>query len=176
MSVEAIVDVVPAVFADRAQAEAAMAELRALGLRHDDLGVMVPDPAHHHLIDNSTKEALTGVEKGVIFGAPLGALAGIGLVALAVPGVGLLGLGGLLAIGAHAGALWGAIIGSYLGLTAQIHHLEDVEHRYEIPLDATDILVVVRAPDRAAEVCAILQRHGARCVRELTKRTNDGRG
>jgi hypothetical protein len=170
MRVEAIADVVPAVFADRAQAEAALAELRGLGLRHDDLGVLVPDPAHHHLIDDSSREALTGVEKGVAFGVPLGALAGMGLVALAVPGVGLLGLGGLLAIGAGGGALWGAVIGSYLGLSAQVHHLEDAEHHYEIPLAPTDILVVVRTPDRAAEVYTVLQRHGARCIRDYVAR------
>jgi hypothetical protein len=91
-AIESIADVVPAVVADRAQAEAAMAELRALGLRHDDLGVLVPDPAHHHLLDNSTKEALTGVEKGIAFGVPLGAPAGMGLAALVVPGIGVLGL------------------------------------------------------------------------------------
>jgi hypothetical protein len=171
--VAALEGVVPVVFSSRAQAEAAIAELRALGFADDELGVIVPDPAHHDLLDDSTHEALTGLGHGILVGAPLGAIAGIALAALAAPGVGVIGVGGALLFGGNIGALWGAITGAYLVLTAEVHHLEDVEHKYEIPLKPEEILVVVMTdPGRADAVCQIMQRHEARCVRETVVRAD----
>ena len=169
--IPALEGVVPVVFSTREQAEAALAELRALGFADDEMGVIVPDPAHHHLMDDSAHEALKGLTHGILIGTPLGALAGIAIVALAAPGVGVIGIGGVLLFGGHVGALRGAITGAYLGLTAEVHHLEDTEHKYEIPLKPEEILVVVMTdPERADAVCQIMLRHEARCVREAVAR------
>lgn len=163
--------VVPGVFADTASAEAAIEELREMGFSDDELGVIVTDPAHHRLIDDPETETLRGLERGILIGTPLGVLGGLAVAALAAPGIGLIGLGGVLLFGCHAGALWGAITGAYLGLTAEIHHLEDIEEKYEIPLAPHEILVaVVTDPARSQAVCEAMQRHGARCVRETVAR------
>lgn len=168
----AIDGVVPGVFADTTSAEAAIAELRELGFGDDELGVIVTDPAHHRLIDDAERETLLGLERGILIGTPLGVLGGLALAALAAPGIGLIGLGGVLLFGCHAGALWGAITGAYLGLTAEIHHLEDVEEKYEIPLAPHEVLVaVVTDPERSDEVCGTMQRHGARCIRDRVPRS-----
>lgn len=71
----------------------------------------------------------------------------------------------------HVGALWGAITGAYLGLTAEIHHLEDIERKFEIPLAPEEVLVVVVADaERSKAVCDVMQGHGARCIRETVAR------
>lgn len=159
--------VVPGVFDTKEAAEAALAELRELGFSDDEMGVVVADPIQHRLIDDTVDEAAKGLKRGLLFGVPIGVLAGIGLVALVAPGVGVIGVGGVLLAGGHAGALWGGIIGAYLGLTAEVHHLEDIEEKYEIPLKPNEILLaVVVDPERADEVCEIMRRNGARCVRE----------
>lgn len=135
----------------------------------------MPDPSHHRLIDDSIHEALQGLSHGTIAGASIGTVAGIALVALAAPGVGVIGVGGALLSGGHPGALWGAITGAYLGLMAEVHHLEDVERKYEIPLAPEEILlVVVTDTDRSDEVCRIMRRHGARCVRDAVAQTGIG--
>jgi hypothetical protein len=73
----------------------------------------------------------------------------------------------------QAGALWGAVTGAFFGLTAEIHHLEDVEEKYEIPLAPHEVLVaVVTDPERSQAVCETMQRHGARCVRETVPRAS----
>jgi hypothetical protein len=135
--------VVPGVFPDAAGVEAAIAELRTLGFTDDELGIIVTDPEHHRLLDNSAREAMTGLEHGVLVGLPLGVLGGIALVALAAPGIGLIGLGGALLLGGTLGALWGGIGGSELGLLAAIRHLAQVEEQYEIHLTRGEVLVAV---------------------------------
>lgn len=166
--------VVPGVFADPASAEAAIAELREMGFADDELGVIVTDPAHHHLLDDSTQEAMRGMERGILIGTPLGILGGLAVAALAAPGLGVIGVGGALLF-AGVGTLWGAIIGTYLGLTAEIHHLEDIEEKYEIPLAPHEVLVaVVTDPERSQAVCEVMQGHGARCVRDRVPRSLSG--
>jgi hypothetical protein len=159
--------VVPGVFSDRSRAEKALEELRAIGLAEDEMGVIVPDPAHHHLMTDPETETVKGLAKGVLVGGGIGALAGMALAALVVPGVGVVGVGGALLFGTHFGGLWGAISGAYLGLTTEIHHLEDIEKKYRIELQPGEILVVVVTDrDRAYEVCQIMQRNGARGIKE----------
>lgn len=132
-----------------------------------NLGVVVPNPEHQYLIDDSTHEALSGLGHGVLIGMPLGAIAGIALAAIAAPGVGVIGVGGVLLFGGHLGALWGAVAGAYLGLTGRVRHLQDMEEHYNIPLAPKEILLVVIAgTERIDVVCQIMQRHGARRVRE----------
>lgn len=161
--------VVPAVFGSRGQAEAAIQELRRLGLTDQEIGVAVPDPVHHRLAEQIVghedivgEEEIKGAAAGFILGAPVGALAGIALSALVVGGLAPLGLGGILA-GAYAGAVWGVVLGAEAGLTAKVRTEEEVAHWSEIPLSHTDILVVVRAGRLAREAHDIALRHGGRC-------------
>jgi hypothetical protein len=99
----------------------------------------------------------------------------LAVAALAAPGIGVIGMGGALLFAGHVGALWGAITGAYLGLTAEIHHLEDVEEKYEIQLAPHEVLVaVVTDPERSKPVCETMQRHGARCIRETVPRLLGG--
>jgi hypothetical protein len=169
-TVKSLNGVVPAVFPSKEDAEAALLELQKIGLRHDDLGVMVPDPEHVHLIDNSDREVWGSLSTGMIAGMPIGALAGMALTALIIPGLGILGVGGALLVGGAGGALWGAYLGSVSGLAAEITHVEDTEHKYEIPLQPNEILVVVVAHNQVDRVCEIVQRHGARCVWNVSTR------
>jgi hypothetical protein len=166
MKVRSLEGVVPAVFDNRQEAEAAAEELRRLGFADDDLGVVVPDPQHYHLLDNSTREALGGVASGGVVGIPIGVLAGLGIAALIAPGLGAIGLGGALLAGGIGGAVWGAYLGSEVGLAARIGHISEVERRYEIPLQPNEILLVVLAGNQSAQVCETLEAHGARCLWE----------
>lgn len=162
--------IVPGVFSDRAKAEASLIELREIGFSDDELGVLVTDPETHHLIDDSTAQALKGLGHGVLVGAPLGAIAGLALAAIAAPGIGVIGVGGALLFSGHIGALWGAVTGAYLGLTAEIHHLEDIEQKYQIALKPNEILVVVVSDsDRADTACEIMTKNGATCLRETVE-------
>jgi hypothetical protein len=166
--------VVPGVFDTREAAEAAMVELRELGFSDDEMGVLVADPVHHKLIDDSVNEATKGVKQGLLFGVPIGAIAGMALAALVAPGIGVIGVGGVLLAGGHVGALWGGIMGAYLGLTAEVHHLEDLDRKYQIPLNPNEILLaIVVDPERADVVCEIMRRHGARCVREMVAKRQE---
>jgi hypothetical protein len=166
MKLQGLNGVVPAVFENRGQAEAAIKELRAMGYSDDDLGVMVPDPEHYHLLDNSVKETLKGIGTGGVIGMPLGVLAGIGVASLMIPGLGPIGVGGALLWGGLGGTIWGAYLGAQIGLAAEIIHLEDIERRYEIPLKPNQMLLVVVAGNKANEVCRVLEMHGAHCIWE----------
>lgn len=157
--------IIPGVFGDRKSAEKAIADLRSLGFSEDEMGVIVPDPSHHELIDNSTHQALTGAGRGMLVGAPIGALAGIAIAALAAPGVGVIGVGGAVLAGGHLGALWGIVTGAYLGLTAQVHHVEDIEKKYSVPLAPGEIMVtVITDPEQAGAVTELIERDGGRCA------------
>jgi hypothetical protein len=166
MRVKELEDVVPAVFSNEAEAEAAMLELQSLGYSDNDFGIMVPDPTHYHLLDKSLADTLKGIGTGGIVGVPVGVLAGMGIMTVLVPPLGFIGIGGALLYGGLQGALWGAYIGAQVGLAAEISHLNDIERRFEIPLKPNEILVVVVAGESAREVCSTLERHGARCFWE----------
>jgi hypothetical protein len=152
---------VPAAFARRDQAEAAIDELRDLGLTDEELGVAVPEAVlRETLEDIAGTGEMKGTVAGFLIGAPVGSLAGIGLAALVVGGLPALGVGGILAA-AHVGAVWGMIYGGYAGLLARVHQEE--EQWTEIPLSHEDILLVVRAGERAQQVHDIVVKHGGRC-------------
>jgi len=161
-------DVVPAVFADREQAEAAIAELTEAGLG-DDIGVAVPDPGRYLVVDDREKAELAGITRGIAAGAPLGTLAGIAISAVTVAGGGVLGVGGLL-LGAVGGAAWGTFFGAFAGFTAKVR-LDDYEDRWcEIPLGHEDLLVAARVgKDRARRAREIMEKHGARCFMDAVR-------
>jgi hypothetical protein len=163
MDINAVRNVVPGVFTNPEQAEAAINELRMLGLDTDDLCVPVTDPAHHRIIDKSLVETLKGIAIGAAIGAPLGALLGVGLLLITVPSLLATGIGGVF-VAVYLGGGFGGYLGSILGLGAAIERIARVERRYAIPLTGADTLVVVLAGHQAGVVRQIMDRHGARGV------------
>lgn len=168
-------EVVPAVFGSREAAEAAIADLRRLGLSEDDIGIAVPDPGRYRLIDDTTHDAAMGVTSGIAIGVPLGSLAGLALSGIVFPGVGVVGVGGLL-IGLYGGVLWGAILGGLGGLAAKVRLNADGDQWCEVALGGGDILVAARAGVDAPEAHRIMERHGARCFVDLARRANAAAG
>jgi hypothetical protein len=162
--------VVPAVFANREAAEAAIAELRRLGFAEEDIGLAVPEPGRYALEGAEQQELWRGTVAGMAVGAPLGALAGILLQQLIVPGGASLGIGGLLLLGLRDGILWGSFLGAASGLLAKVRWNDAEDRHCDIPLGGSDILVVVRAGDRAEEVRRVLEAHGARCFLDQARR------
>jgi hypothetical protein len=163
--------IMAATFRGRASAEAAIHDLRGLGLTDEQFGVAVPDPVTHELADTDDivgQDELAGAARGFVLGAPIGSLAGIALSLLAVGGVGTLGLGGMLAI-AGAGAFWGMVLGAEAGLIARVRHDEEEIRWSEIPLSPGDILVAVNAGAWSAEVHNIVIGHGGRWVQTVNR-------
>lgn len=160
----AIEDHLGAVFDDRAGAEAAVRDLRRLGLADEHLGVAVHHSETYALEEDVDAEVAHGLKKGIAIGAPIGAVAGMTVLALAVPGVGTLGVGGILAAGGITGALAGGFWGAYLGLTAEEHALEEEWDWERVPLTPGQVLIAVSGHGHPEQVVGVLQRHGGRVV------------
>jgi hypothetical protein len=151
-----------AMFHGRAAAEAAIHDLRELGMADEQIGVALLDPVTHELTDAQDivgHDELAGATRGFFLGAPIGSLAGIALSLLVVGGVGTLGLGGILAL-AGVGAFWGIVLGAEAGLIARVRHDEEEIRWSEIPLGPDDVLVAVSAGTRSAEVRDTISRGG----------------
>jgi len=154
---------IPAVFEEHRHAEAAVAELRALGIADDHLGVAIHEPGEHVYEQDAERETLEAVRRGLMVGGPVGALAGIALIAVALPGVATIGIGGALA-GVPSGTLAGGFLGGLAGLLAKVRLVDDEERWAEIPLSAGNVLLAVRTHGREDQVIDLLRRHGGRCV------------
>lgn len=153
-----------AVFPDRASAEAAVDELRRLGLADAHLGIAVRQPDDHVFEEDPEAAVLDGIEKGIILGAPVGAVAGIALMSLLVPGAGILGVGGLLAAGGIPGAIAGTYFGALLGLSAE-EHLVDEELDWErVRLEPGQVLLVVAEHAHREDVAEALRGRGGRII------------
>jgi uncharacterized protein (TIGR02271 family) len=149
------------VFADRDAARKAVAELKRVGFREDQLGLAAPGEGHEPAPDQAThSKAAEGLGIGAAAGAGVGALWALGILTLGIPGIGPVVAGGALmsllssaAGGAAAGALAGGLIG--LGIPE-----EDAAY-YENEFKAGRTLVTVAAGRRRSEAQAILRRFGA---------------
>ncbi|MCO8128830.1 hypothetical protein NHL50_16585 [Acidimicrobiia bacterium EGI L10123] len=148
-----------AVFDERSDAEAAVDELRRLGLGSDALGVAVHGPGQVAFEHDAEADLAHDLEVDVGAGAVVGFLAGFALVGTLVPVVGAVGVGGLLALGAATG-FGGAMLGGYLGVAADERPLTVHEQIARTRLLPGQVLVAVCShghPDAARDV---LQRHG----------------
>lgn len=165
-------DHIAAVFPSRHAAEAAVDELRRLGLGSDRLGVAV----HGDELYTFERDAEGSMERdmaaGAVLGLPIGALAGIALVGLAVPGVGSVGVGGILAAGAAGGGLGGAMLGGVLGTAAAADDLRAHQDLEAVALEPGQVLVAAAGHGHADAVRAVLERHDGRIVREHEPRTD----
>jgi hypothetical protein len=158
---------VAAVFADREHAADAIDRLRVLGIETDHLGVALHGDESVVFEHDDETELLRDTASGVAVGAPIGAVAGVALAALAVPGLGIVGLGGMFAF-AGASALWGGMIGGYLGAAAGLDGWDaHADIRYTA-LEPGEVLVVVCSHGHADDVRHIMQRDGGK-LRSVTQ-------
>ena len=165
---------VTAVFSDRTHAEAAIAELRRMGItdqhlsfisRHNGQTEMGGGMANN--ADNRPNDAANGAGKGLLAGAGVGAL--FGLAAAAIPGVGPFISAGVLAetLGtaagaATAGAVVGGAAGSLAGTLAQLGYTKDEAKYYGDAVERGDVLVAVETGSSMTPnaVEDVLRRHG----------------
>ena len=150
--------VVAGVFETKADAEAAIADLRKIGLLDESIGLVVPDPEQHMPVEKRAREELKGTMAGALIGVPIGGLAGLAAVMLFIPGAGAIALAG-----AVGGALWGAYIEGVAGFTARVRNDPDEDLWYEIPIRSGQILVIAHAKERAHEAHDATHRHNVRC-------------
>ena len=144
------------VFADRNQAQQAVAELRRAGFREDQIGVAGRDgDSISGTGDNNY--AAEGAATGAAAGAGVGALWGMGIVAGLLPAIGPAIAGGTLAAiltSAVAGAAVAGLTGAMVGLGIP----EDEAEYYEGEFRAGRTVVTVNAGNKYDQAAAILQR------------------
>jgi len=149
------------VFAERAQAECAVEELRHAGFPPDQIGVVVRGggSTSDRPVVKADVRPEEGAATGAVAGGVLGSLVGAG-VALTIPAIGpALAVGVLAGVlgGATLGIATGGLIGGLIGMG--ISHEEASYYESEFIRGRT--LVTVQADDRSAEAAAILTRCGA---------------
>ena len=156
-------DHIGAVFADRRSAEAAIGDLRVIGLGSDHLGAAV---SHHDPVvfeHDESQDLLRDVEAGTGAGAAIGVLGGMLIFGLALPGIGTLGAAGILAVGAATG-IGGAMLGGYAGVAAANRELDEHERLSQTPLQPGEVLVVACSHNHPDLVTDALERHGGRLL------------
>jgi hypothetical protein len=153
-------DHIVAVFADRTAAEAAVTALRDLGLGSEHLGVAVRSTDSIAFEHDEQADMVHDVQRSTAEGLPFGALAGLMLVTLAAPGF---GVGGFLALGG-AGALWGALLGGFVGVAKGSTGWGAHENLQDLPLQPGEVMVAVCSHHRAEEVITTLQHHQGRLL------------
>jgi hypothetical protein len=157
--------IVPAVFANRGDAEVAIAALRRYGVAERDIGVAVPQPGRHQHREPSDSEVVAAAGQGGATGAMVGSIGGVGLLALTAGETLAFGAGGLLAAG-MGGLLWGFVIGGLLGVITRVRRCPEEDRWCEVPIDSSDVLVAARVQDwsHEPEIAALMTAAGARCV------------
>jgi hypothetical protein len=145
--------VVMGIVETRLQAESIISDLESIGIRSEDVSVLLPDKsgtkdfAHEHNT-KAPEGAVAGVGTGGLLGGTLGLLAGIG--ALAIPGFGpLIAAGPLMAAlsGAAAGAAVGGLAGALIGMG-----IPEIEAKhYEGKLRGGNILLAVHIEKSAVK-------------------------
>ncbi len=148
------------VFDDRRAAQQAVAELRRVGFRDDQIGVVARDEAREGVNTETGSRWEEGAATGIAAGAGLGALWGLGIVAGVLPAIGPAIAGGVLA-SVLASAAGGAAVVGVLGALVGLGIPEDEARFYEGEFHAGRTLVTVQAPGRYEEARDILRRHSA---------------
>jgi len=151
------------VFEDRNQARRAVEELKRLGFRDDQIGVVSHDTEGEDgtaTTDKTSSHPGQGAAIGAAAGAGVGALWALGIAAGILPGIGPVIAGGILAsliTSAAGGAAVGGIAGALIGLGVPA---EDANY-YEEEFKGGRTIVTVQAESRVNEVESILRRFGA---------------
>lgn len=151
------------VFRSADQAEAAIRELRDLGLTGSDISVVVPNVVDQRVTDGRVAEGadaptVTAAATGGVLGGVAGFLLGLALIP--VPGVGLVLASAPLIGSAATGAFLGAGAGLFASGLAALGVEAGEASWYEQELRAGRTLVTVRADARIADVRRVLRNHG----------------
>ncbi len=154
-------DHVAAIFPNREAAEAAVADLREIGLGSEHLGVAVHQSGAVVFERDEEVGLAHSTEAGAGTGAVLGFLGGMLLFGLAVPG---LGVGGILALGA-ASATGGALTGGYWGVFASSDEFDEHEDLRHTTLADDEVLVVACSHDRQQAAEDAFLRHAGRLTK-----------
>ena len=148
MTVAHEVSALIATFADRSRAERFVKELKRVGFKDDEIGMLSPHEHKDAVEEDAVAGALTGGALGAVAGAVAsGVIPGIGPVIAAGILTGLIG-------GAAAGAAAGGILGALISLGVP----EDQAHNYEEEFLAGRTLVVVQALGRGGVAMEALRR------------------
>jgi hypothetical protein len=154
------------VFPDRSQAQQAVGELKRLGFRDDQIGVIGRDGLPTGKAAKAAAEkaghskAAEGAATGVAAGAGVGALWALGIAAGMLPAIGPVIAGGLLA-SVLASAAGGAAIAGLVGALVGLGIPEEEAKYYEGEVKAGHTLVTVKAEGRADEVRGLFAQYGA---------------
>jgi hypothetical protein len=154
-------DHIAAVFPDRETATHAIDCLHELGLGSEHLGVAIHGDDAVVFEHDEDRDLVSDTELGAVVGAPIGAIAGFALAGLTVPGIGLIGLGGMFAL-AGAAALWGGLIGAYVGAAAGDEGWNAHRDLSYTALDPGEVLVVVCSHGHADAIREVVDRHSGR--------------
>ena len=156
-----------ALFNSRAEAEASITELRASGIRDDQISIVSRQGEEH---DGSAAE---GAGKGLLAGAGVGAL--FGIAAALIPGVGPFITAGVLAStlgsavagGAAAGAIVGGAVGTLAGAFARAGYAQEEADYFGTGVERGGTLVAVETPDTSSEarVRDVFVRHSGHSYR-----------
>jgi hypothetical protein len=165
MSTTATRTTVVGVFPDRSQAQQAVGELKRLGFRDDQIGVL-----GREAVGTTTAKATAGhtehskvaegAATGVAAGAGVGALWALGIAAGMLPAIGPVIAGGLLA-SVLASAAGGAAVAGLVGALVGLGIPEEEAKYYEGEVKSGHTLVTVKADGRVDEVRGLFAQYGA---------------
>ncbi|GEM46341.1 YsnF/AvaK domain-containing protein [Deinococcus cellulosilyticus] len=173
---------ITAIFPSQSQAEAAVSELRTLGVHESDLSFIA-----RHSDNEVTTERVDhhddgkGAARGLAVGASAGAL--FGLAAALIPGVGPFITAGFLATslgaaagGAAAGAIVGGVTGTIAGALADAGYDRAEAEYYESRLNEGGVLVAIEPPAHVSsqQVVDVVERNGG-TVRGWNANGTEGR-
>lgn len=157
---------VAALFADPAQAQQAVHDLKQAGFAGNDIGVALRDRDAQGAMQTETgAQAAADIGQDAASGGLMGGLIGllVGAGALAIPGIGPVVAGGVFAsilgstaVGAGLGVVGGGIIGAlvHMGLT------EHEAHYFASGFQQGGVLVTVHPGGRAGDAQAVLAARG----------------
>jgi hypothetical protein len=157
-------------FTTHTEAMAAVSDLEAAGIPHDDISLVASNAnswhdghAHPHDGPNGESDTAEGAGKGAATGGLIGGAGGLlaGLGMLAIPGVGPVVAAGWLvatAVGALGGAAVGGATGGLLGALKDAGHSDEDAQVYAEGVRRGGTLVSVKTSDaKAVEAETILQ-------------------
>lgn len=155
---------------DLESAKQVLRELRAQGIREEQIGLAMRQPKAASTVETPEAPATEDAAKGAVGGGIIGGLAGLlaatGVVV--VPGLAPLLAGGALAsalglTGASvmAGAGVGAAAGGLVGGLVSINVPETAARRYDEAVRQGRVLLTVKTDQDPAWIHALLVRHGA---------------
>ncbi len=152
------------VFGDIRMAQAAVEELRRVGFREDQIGV-ISRGAHGETTNTATAATGShweeGAAVGVATGAGIGALWAVGMATIALPPILPAVLVSSWLVSVLASAVSGAVIAGIAGALIGLGVPEEEATYYETEFHTGRTLVTVQAPGRYEEVRDILRRFGA---------------